>query len=478
MVEGVKFLARPVKSLWCPQAVGVDEKVEAYVDDIEAVVGSDQDILLVDEVVDQFEKVSGAILNRSKKSVILGLGGWKDRKDWPLSWVKTVDKHKVFGIVLTARYQEMLKVNWEEQLQGLNKTIVSWASRVLDNVRARAEALRVFALSRIWYKAQILPLPRDVERRMEEQVSAFLWRGQITRHVLGKATVALPTKRGGLNLPLVGLRCEVLRVRQLVRMILSLRTRRHVTFWLGGKLGWEGLKEEWFVMRKGVRRGAKPVVITSPYYQKWAAMFLKAKAKGIIDVDDLENVTTRQMYAEWMNLQSEAMVVLEEPDKPWSTIWARLLSGLVVDDAVNSAYLLAHNRLGTRERGVKLMPDKYKSNKCPNCDKEAETVVHRFSTCEWVASMWAWMADLLKELDEGLDKVPVLDILRFQYPKGLRENAVTWLVGNYIAIITQEVVTKGRKLQVSELVGMLRISTDKLKHRAVKDVGPIPHVSC
>ena len=52
-------------------------------DDVEAVVGSDEDILRVDKVVDDFEKVSGAILNRSTKSVILGLGEWKERGNGP-----------------------------------------------------------------------------------------------------------------------------------------------------------------------------------------------------------------------------------------------------------------------------------------------------------------------------------------------------------------------------------------------------------
>ena len=73
-VEGVKFLVRPAKSLWCPEMVGLEERVEAYVEDVEVVVGSDADILLVDQIVDRFEEVSRAILNRSSKSVILGLG--------------------------------------------------------------------------------------------------------------------------------------------------------------------------------------------------------------------------------------------------------------------------------------------------------------------------------------------------------------------------------------------------------------------
>ena len=105
--------------------------------------------------------------------------------------------------------------------------------------------------------------------------------------------------------------------------------------------------------------------------------------------------------------------------------------------------------------------------------KEVETVTHRFTTCEWVACLWAWLSNILSQLDEGLDRVPALEMLRFQYPKGLRERAVTWLLGIYIAIVTQEVVIKGRKMKVSELAGMLRYARSRLGLEAVQDVGRI-----
>ena len=72
----------------------------------------------------------------------------------------------MFGIVLTASYQELLHLNWDEQVRKLGKTIAAWAPRVLDNIRARAEALRVFAVSQVWYRAQVLPIPKTSERKI------------------------------------------------------------------------------------------------------------------------------------------------------------------------------------------------------------------------------------------------------------------------------------------------------------------------
>ena len=58
-----------------PLVEAVEEEVEGYVDDVEALCSSDNDFLIIDRIVAEFECVSGAILNRSTKSVVLGLGG-------------------------------------------------------------------------------------------------------------------------------------------------------------------------------------------------------------------------------------------------------------------------------------------------------------------------------------------------------------------------------------------------------------------
>ena len=68
----------------------------------------------------------------------------------------------------------------------------------------------------------------------------------------------------------MGKRCEVLRVRQLVRMVTSTRTAKHLEFWLGGKMGENLITMEWFVMKPGARTGAKRVVVnTRPEYAKY-----------------------------------------------------------------------------------------------------------------------------------------------------------------------------------------------------------------
>ena len=55
-----------------------NESQEGYVDDAELIIVKDSEFIVVDRIVETFEQMSGAILNRSSKSKVLGLGRWKD----------------------------------------------------------------------------------------------------------------------------------------------------------------------------------------------------------------------------------------------------------------------------------------------------------------------------------------------------------------------------------------------------------------
>ena len=59
-----------------------------YVDDVNTVLGDPQDMVIIDQIFVKFERMSGAILNRSEKTKLLGLGHFKGRQQWPLDWIK------------------------------------------------------------------------------------------------------------------------------------------------------------------------------------------------------------------------------------------------------------------------------------------------------------------------------------------------------------------------------------------------------
>ena len=159
----------------------VQQKDEDYCDDINFVGESVDDLIIIEEIFNNFEDVSGAILSRSVKSKVMGLGTWKGKQDWPLPWLRVVPVIKMFGIQVTPSYKQTLQLSWESCLSGFRKTVMSWKARQLNTLIERVEVLRLFATSRLWYKASVLPLPSSFVKKFESIMGSFLWVGKLER---------------------------------------------------------------------------------------------------------------------------------------------------------------------------------------------------------------------------------------------------------------------------------------------------------
>ena len=151
-----------------------NEALESFVDDTEIIITSDEDFKVVDKIISEFENLSGAILNRSEKTKVMGLGAWAKRTIWPLEWVKVVKEMKIFGIKVCADFPQILDLNWEFQLNKLKSMLISWNTRALDSVFARAQVLSIFGLSKLYFRAQILPLPNAWAKLYESEIRKFL----------------------------------------------------------------------------------------------------------------------------------------------------------------------------------------------------------------------------------------------------------------------------------------------------------------
>ena len=107
---------------------------EDFCDDIHILVEKEEDFVIVDNVVAKFESVSGAILNRNRKSKVMGLGGWTGRTNWPLPWLKSEPKLKIYGFIFKPRYKDMLIENWDISIANSKKLLWSWDCRALDTL--------------------------------------------------------------------------------------------------------------------------------------------------------------------------------------------------------------------------------------------------------------------------------------------------------------------------------------------------------
>ncbi len=98
------FLVRLEANLYGFQIAHIRADSFDCMDDVEVLGSHLSDIESVDTVKLAFEAAAGALLNR--KTLILGLGSWTGRLDWPLPWLQAATSIKVLGFdihpILTA----------------------------------------------------------------------------------------------------------------------------------------------------------------------------------------------------------------------------------------------------------------------------------------------------------------------------------------------------------------------------------------
>jgi hypothetical protein len=73
----------------------IRETSVGYLDDMNILSKDERNIVVANEVSRAFKEASGAIFNRNRKTVILGLGSWESRQAWLLCWLQAVQQAKV-----------------------------------------------------------------------------------------------------------------------------------------------------------------------------------------------------------------------------------------------------------------------------------------------------------------------------------------------------------------------------------------------
>ena len=91
----------------------------------------------------------------------MGLGTWRGKEDWPakVKWMKPVTEMKIFGITICPTYQDTLEETWKRVIKAFSNVLFSWRSSQLETLSQRVKVARTFSLSKLFYVAQVLPLP-------------------------------------------------------------------------------------------------------------------------------------------------------------------------------------------------------------------------------------------------------------------------------------------------------------------------------
>ena len=143
--------------------------VSAYADDTTLVVTSTCAILAVFAVYSLYERGSGARLNMDKCKG-LWLGSWNGRADSPVNISWSSIKVKVLGVFLGPGNLE--EENWRPRITAVENALNSWRQRSLS-YRGRALVINALALSRVWYVASLIHVPRWVIAELNTLIFKF-----------------------------------------------------------------------------------------------------------------------------------------------------------------------------------------------------------------------------------------------------------------------------------------------------------------
>ena len=384
------------------------QKDTTYLDDFELISGDEQDLVTFEKVMKRYEAQSGAMLSRSKKSTVMGLGQWLGKEQWPVEvhWLRSVQKMKILGFTICPTYTETLQCTWDKVFRGVQCTLYSWEKRALSTLQQRAVVLQTFALSKLWYTAQVLPIPASIVKKLEAASSAFIFRGRPER--LKLAELQNPVEKGGLGLVCIVTKSECLLLRQSLRVLEREEEDccRHLSHWIGYSL------IEHFPFLDNL----SPVCRSLPRQFPLHKAILEVLEEGIMreeyDPTALNNTSARLIY------QNRAKDIIPPPKVEMkhphiefvACVYPRLANKILEPEPRDVMFSLIHNILPNKER-------LFQQNRTPNpfcpVPQYLNTVQdreHIFSACYLVSESWVWLRTKLLQLFLTTQMVPALQI--------------------------------------------------------------------
>ena len=450
--------------LQIPRFISSPEVLEAYCDDLNVITNNEEDIRKMSCLIEKFEQYSGAILSRHQKCLILGLGKWAGKSDWPISWLKSVKYIKIFGIFISGSYNEILNKNWEYRVEKLRNVLISWSSRVFSSLEQRIEIVKIFGLSRIYYVASILPIRAKFVQKMESMIGKFLWlrRGSNLRIALDE--LKNDSSSGGLNLPCISTMNRSLLSSQCLRLLKSsdAKSKNHLLFWMGTLLV-----------------NILPSAINSffasdtpEHFSLLGDCFATLMIDDILTSSTLSLLTNKMIYRHFSKFP-QPKIISDNPTTDYNRIWKRLSKNFISGSTRDTMFLLAHNKLAVPER---LSRTGYRANPfcsvCPG-DRTAD-LVHVFCHCFRTRNCWRWLRSAIVNMTPVLSTCTDWQLLNLDFRYNNQENQVSWLISTFVDLVWTEFhhVQNGQ-LDLGKVFGFLTF-----KYRMVQNViGTIPFLN-
>lgn len=328
----------------------------AFADDITLILKDFDQVARSRRIIDQFTVLSGSLLNFSKcEATELGPLNTHKFKNRTFDWFQIKTDIKVLGIKFSHNIHDMIKSNWSGVTTNLSVFSMGNRDRNL-NIFQRVTFLNVFLLSKVWFLAQILPIPVLAAKRIASISGWFLWHKCPLR--VSRTTVIKAKKCGGLGLIDPWFKSNALLIKNVV---VSIRKReiRCVDLEAVGNPPYSG---------SGLS--------CTPHIKR----FLVEAAYIPKSYLEEECISVKHLYNSLLRQNKEIASVIRknvgESDINWSCVFENINNKVFDNEQKSLLYLLTHNAYPFRSN----LQQRFRADSevCDRCKRGTDNLKHRF----------------------------------------------------------------------------------------------------
>ena len=227
--------------------------------------------------------------------------------------------------------------------------------------------MKIFALSRVFYIAAILPITQTFIQKFESSMGKFIWSASGWLLRVSLEEMKNINRKGGLNLICIESMCSSLLLSQFLRLLKNsdLKTIAHVNYWIGDPLAdfLPSLDD------------ANHAVDIHEYYCHMESLVIAARIDELITPQSWKSISNKKIYLEHTkSFPVPKVEIISGPSFNYDIAWQRINSAVLPSSIRDVSFLLMHNKLPVKERlfRVGLSNDPY-CNFCPSaeiCDVE------------------------------------------------------------------------------------------------------------
>lgn len=347
-----------------------EQKTSAFADDGNFFLADGNSVKRVLYCFEYFGRGSGAKLNRGKSKGHF-FGKWKNRSDHPfgISWV---DKIKIFGIVFGDVTVDEL---WSPVYKKICKTLNLYRGRLMS-MYGKAVVANTMVLSKLWYMASVLHVPKHFVELIEREIFHFLWNNK--NEMINRNTMFLPRDKGGVGIVNIRLKIIALQLSQVCKVVYDDSSLAWVPFghvWLGLKL----IKFKDYNLSNLLPHCVEDI----PDFYKSILKHLDMLLFRDPSFPLVSNGNCKCFYKKLLCMKNERPKVVNKfPQIDFSQVFSNLCNPVLDPGTITTSFKLAHDVLPVAYRLYLFGMSVCKM--CSFCKKEVETVEHLFYFCSFV----------------------------------------------------------------------------------------------